>query len=151
MPDKLIRLISTFFYTGYFPVGSGTFASFIAMLLALSLSSHLIAYVAVGTIFTILGFVYSGRMEFLEGKKDPGCVVIDEVAGIFLTFFLLPLKYPVIITAFFLFRAMDMFKLYPANKFEQLGGGLGIMMDDVFAGFYANIVMQIAIRLAHIN
>ncbi|MBF0483257.1 MAG: phosphatidylglycerophosphatase A [Candidatus Omnitrophica bacterium] len=148
MSDRFIKLLSTFFYTGYFPVGAGTFASFIAMLLALFLSFNLGLYILVGVIFTALGFMFSGRMEALEGKKDPGCVVIDEVAGIFLTFFLLPIKWPIVITAFFLFRAFDMFKLYPANKFEQLGGGLGIMMDDVFAGFYANIIMQIAIRLS---
>ena len=64
--------------------------------------------------------------------------------------FLLPLDWPVLITAFFLFRALDMFKLYPVNQMEKFEGGLGIMMDDIVAGVYTNIVMHIAIRWAGI-
>ena len=69
--------------------------------------------------------------------------MIDEVAGMMVAFFLLPVKWPVIITAFFLFRAFDMFKIYPVNKFEGIEGGAGVMMDDLIAGLYTNIVMQI--------
>jgi len=91
------------------------------------------------------GIWASGKMEKLAGKKDPSCVVIDEVAGILIAFFLLPAQWPVIITAFFVFRAFDMFKIYPINRFEKLPGSWGIMMDDVVAGLYTNIVVHVAL------
>jgi len=74
--------------------------------------------------------------------------VIDEVAGVMLAFFLLPLTPAVAVTTFFLFRAFDMFKIYPVNKFEEIEGSAGVMLDDLFAGLYTNITMQIAVRWA---
>ena len=59
---------------------------------------------------------------------------------------MLPVRFPIMITAFFLFRAFDMFKIYPANKFEKLSGGAGVMLDDIIAGIYTNIIMHIALR-----
>jgi len=89
-------------------------------------------------------------MEKILKKKDPGCVVIDEVAGIMIALFLLPLTPAVVITTFFLFRAFDMFKTFPVNKIEHFEGSIGVMTDDLVAGIYTNIVMQCAIRWAGI-
>ena len=150
MSDKLVKMLSTWFYVGNIPGAPGTAASAVAVLLAVIFSSNTFLYILVSIIVTVLGFMVSERMEGILGRKDPGCIVIDEVAGIMVTFFLLPLTLPIVITAFFLFRAFDMFKIYPANKFEKLGGSTGVMMDDLVAGLYANIVMQIAIRWAGI-
>jgi phosphatidylglycerophosphatase A len=150
MPDKFVRMLSTWFYVGDMPGAPGTAASAVAVLIAVIFAPNTFLYVLVAVIITILGFKVSGRMEEVLGQKDPGCIVIDEVAGIMVTFFLLPLTIPIVITAFFLFRAFDMFKIYPANKFENIGGATGVMMDDLVAGLYANIVMQIAIRWAGI-
>ena len=97
---------------------------------------------------TVTGFIVSDRMERIVKQKDPSCIVIDEVSGVMIAFFLLPFSWPVIFTAFFLFRAFDMFKIYPVNKFEPMPGGVGVMMDDIVAGIYTNIVMHIAIRLS---
>ncbi len=143
---NLIRAITTFFFIGYFPVMPGTLASAVGALIAISLRSHNIFYIFVWGIVTFLGFLWSGQMEALVGKKDPSCVVIDEVSGVMIAFFLLPAKLSVWATAFFLFRAFDMFKIYPANAFERQKGGVGIMMDDVVAGLYANLIMHVAIR-----
>jgi len=150
MPDKLIKLFSTWFYIGNFPAGPGTLASAVTVLLVIICSFNIYLYVAVMIAVTVLGFLVSGKMEALLGKKDPSCIVIDEVAGIMISFILLPLSPKVILTAFFLFRAFDMFKIYPANKFEGLGGGAGVMIDDVMAGIYTNLTMQVAIRWAGI-
>ncbi len=81
-------------------------------------------------------------------KKDPPCIVIDEVAGSLIAFFMLPMNWPVFWSTFFVFRAFDMFKIYPANILEKRSGSVGIMMDDIVAGIYTNLIMQIAIRLA---
>ncbi len=150
MSDKTIKLFSTFFYVGYSPVAPGTAASIAGGLIALFLHNHPIFYILLFIIITRIGFLVSGKMEKLSGKKDPGCVVIDEVSGIMISFFLLPITWPVVVTTFFLFRALDMFKTYPANKLEDLGGAEGIMLDDILAGVYANIIMQIAVRWAGI-
>ncbi len=93
------------------------------------------------------GFLTAGRMEKIVAEKDPPCIVIDEVAGALIAFFMLPLSWPVFWSTFFVFRAFDMFKIYPANIFEKRNGACGVMMDDIIAGIYTNIIMQIAVRL----
>ena len=99
---------------------------------------------------TVDGTGEDSAMEKITEKKDPGCVVIDEVSGIMIAFFLLPMTPAVIWTAYFLFRAFDMFKIYPVCKFEALGGGKGIMMDDIIAGIYTGVIMHIAVRIVGI-
>jgi phosphatidylglycerophosphatase A len=145
---KIARLIATFFYAGIFPVASGTFASAVAVLIVLDLYRQPWLYVAVMIVVTVVGIWASGVTEKAVGKKDPSIVVIDEVAGVMVSFFLVPLSWPVVLSGFFLFRAFDMFKIYPCNKLEEQGGGWGIMADDLFAGLYTNIVLQLAVRLA---
>jgi len=148
--DKLVKMFSTWFYVGDIPGAPGTAASAVGMLMALILSPNIFIYILILAVVTVLGFKASGRMEKILDRKDPGCIVIDEVAGIMIALLLLPLTPAVVITAFFLFRAFDMFKIYPVNKFEQLEGSSGVMIDDIFAGIYTNIVMQIAVRWAGI-
>ena len=150
MSDKIVRLLSTFFYLGNFPVAPGTLASFAGMLIAVTLSSFFWTYIILTAVIVFLGFKVTGRMEKILKKKDPSCVVIDEVAGILISFFCLPLTPTILIVTFFLFRAFDMFKIYPVNKFEAMEGATGIMMDDLVAGVYTNLVMQLAIRWAHL-
>ncbi len=147
MSDQINKILATFFYIGFFPFAPGSVASLLAGMLAISLHGLVGLYVVVTIIITVIGFLVSGKMEDIVKKKDPSCVVIDEVAGGLIAFFMLPLNAPVLITAYFLFRAFDMFKIYPVNRFEELPGSTGIMMDDLFAGLYTNITMHIALRL----
>ncbi len=148
MSNKLTELLATFFYVGYIPLCPGSAASAVGALMAYYLCPNKFLYVLVWATVTLAGFCSGGGMENIRGRKDPGCVVIDEVSGMLLTFFMLPLTWPVLWTGYFLFRAFDMFKIYPANRFERLPGGAGIMMDDLVAGLYANLTMQLALRLA---
>ena len=140
-------MLSTFFYVGKFPFAPGTLASYVATLLYLFLPKNFIIFFAIVIVITIIGIYSGAAMEKILKKKDPGCVVIDEVAGMLIALWGLPMNFPIVITAFFLFRAFDMFKIYPANKLEERGGGLGIMMDDIVAGIYTNLVMRLAIWL----
>jgi len=150
MSDKLIKLFSTFFYVGNFPVAPGTLASAVGVLIYILFYKAMFLYVLIFIAVTVLGFKSSGGMEKILNKKDPGCVVIDEVSGVMIAFFLIPLTPAVVMTTFFLFRAFDMFKIYPCNIIEKKGGAYGIMMDDIIAGLYTNIVMQVALRWAGI-
>lgn len=148
MNCSLARIIATFGFIGHFPVAPGTMASVAGVALAFMLRNDPVFFVVVMIGVTVLGLLSAGVVEKAEGKKDPGCVVIDEVAGMMLSLFLLPLSWPVMVVGFFLFRAFDMFKIYPANKLEDMGGSFGIMADDIAAGIYTNIILQIALRLA---
>lgn len=94
----------------------------------------------------------ASRTEKLSGSKDPGKVVIDEVAGQFIALipvpFVLGAAWWSVILAFILFRFFDIVKPYPARKLESLHGGLGIMADDVVAGIYAAIVVALAVVMS---
>ncbi len=147
MNDRLARFCATFFHIGDCPVAPGSLASAAALVVAFLVHRWLPLYCAVGVLFTVVGFMTAGRVEALSGKKDPGCIVIDEAAGIMISFLFLPMTWPVMVTGFFLFRAFDMFKTFPADKFEAMGGAKGIMLDDIMAGIYTNIVLQIAVKI----
>lgn len=148
MKTSFARLISTFFYIGDLPVASGTLASAAAVLLVLGLPTSLLVYIAITLVVTVVGIWAAGITEKALGKKDPSCVVIDEVAGVLVSFFMVPLSWPVIIIGFFLFRAFDMFKIPPADRLENEGGGKGIVLDDIAAGIYTNLTLQAGIWLA---
>jgi phosphatidylglycerophosphatase A len=102
-------------------------------------------------IIVVSGIWAASRTERLSGKKDPGKVVIDEVAGQYIALLPVPLWFwPgwwLFIVAFLLFRLFDIVKPYPARKFESLHGGLGIMADDLVAGVYAAIVVAVLAAL----
>lgn len=147
MTERLTKIISTFFYIGYFPLAPGSLASVAGMFIYFWLHQNIAVYILLWIVITVLGFKAGDKMEKIVGEKDPSCVVIDEVSGVMLAFFMLPLSWPVAWTGFFLFRAFDMFKIYPSNKLEKIPGGVGIMMDDIVAGIYTNITLQIALRL----
>jgi phosphatidylglycerophosphatase A len=83
------------------------------------------------------------------GRIDPGQVVVDEVAGMLVTLFLVRVGWLGAFGAFLLFRIADIVKPYPANRLERLPGGLGIMADDVMAGIYANVALRLTLALAH--
>jgi phosphatidylglycerophosphatase A len=105
--------------------------------------------IAIGVI-TLLGIWAASRTEQLVNAKDPGKVVIDEVAGQLTALLPLPLfgigNAPIMwLIAFLLFRFFDIVKPYPARKLESLHGGLGIMADDLVAGVYAAIVVVVAV------
>jgi len=150
MSDRFIKMFATWFYIGDIPGAPGTIASAAGAFIAIILSPGLYLYILFFIVVIVVGFYVCGRMEKILDRSDPSCIVIDEVAGIMVAFFLLPLTPAVVITAFFLFRAFDMFKIYPVNKFEQFKGSVGVMTDDLVAGLYTNIVMQFAIRWAGI-
>lgn len=98
-------------------------------------------------IITLIGIWAASRTEELSGKKDPGKVVIDEVAGQFIALipvpFMLGTAWWAAMLAFILFRFFDIVKPYPARRMESLQGGLGIMADDIVAGIYAAIVVAV--------
>ena len=98
----------------------------------------------------LAGIWAATRAEKLLGKKDPGAVVVDEVAGQLITFLFVPWLTTwtwSVAAGFVAFRVFDIWKPYPVRRLEGLGGGLGIMADDMLAGFYAATAMSLLVTL----
>ncbi len=147
LSKKNFQIWATFFYVGYAPV-AGSLASGVGLALAYMLSSFTLLHLFAIIIVSYIGFKVSAPMEEYTQAQDPSCIVIDEVAGVLVAFFLIPWSWPVAVIGFFLFRAFDMFKLYPVNLFEKDHKPSSIMLDDLIAGLYTNLTLQVAIRLA---
>jgi len=79
---------------------------------------------------------------------DPGPIVIDEVMGMLMTLFLIPVGSGGILLGFLLFRVLDVMKPFPARQFERLHGGFGVMADDAMAAIYANLLLRGAYYIA---
>ena len=149
-PRPLFALaVATALGAGYAPIAPGTFGSAVGLLLWLVLpSSTLVQGIAILALFAIGS--WSGSVaERHFGRTDPGQVVVDEVAGMLVTLFLIPVGWAGAIGAFLLFRIADIVKPFPANRLERLPGGIGIMADDIMAGIYANVALRLTLALVH--
>jgi len=98
---------------------------------------------------TFAGVWAATRVEKLLGRKDPGVVVADEVAGQLIAFLFVPINagWWAVVAGFVLFRLFDIWKPYPIRRLEMLDSGLGVMADDVLAGVYAAIVMSLLVSI----
>jgi len=149
MPSKfIIKTISTFFYIGYLPFIPGTFGSIAGILLFYLIKDSLPVYALFTLSLIILGFLVTGKAEKILNIKDAKCIVIDEVCGMLLSLIFIPYNIKTVIIAFLLFRILDSLKPYPAARLQNLKGSRGIMADDIVAGLYTNIILQIILRLA---
>lgn len=135
---KLALVWAHFFFTGFFPLFPGTFASFIVVMIYYYFLQGVSPWILVASvaIITVTGILASSYAETYHGKKDPRSVVIDEVAGQLLAL-VFSSGTVQIAFAFVLFRLFDALKPFPIKKAEKIGGGLGIMLDDIVAGLYA--------------
>jgi len=148
--DYLALAIATF-GVGYLPLIPGTFGSLVGVgifLLLFTATSASFAVILISIlVITFAGIWAAFRTEELEGRKDPGKVVIDEVAGQMITLLLAPAGWKALLAGFILFRAFDMWKPFPLRRLEKLPEGSGVVMDDVGAGIYGFLVMQLLMYL----
>ena len=127
---------------GYAPAASGTVGSFVTVVAIWLLPVTPLRILVALIVVTVVGIWAGSRVERALGRKDPGVIVIDEVAGMLLSVILLPPTIPVLVTAFLLFRLFDIWKPFPARESQVLTGGLGVMVDDLIAGFYALVLVM---------
>jgi phosphatidylglycerophosphatase A len=139
---NLIKTIGTFFYSGYFPILPGTFASMVAIFLFYLMRHQILLHILFTLGLIILGLLVGSAAEEIFNQKDAKCIVIDEVAGMLLSFMFIPFDMKFVIIGFILFRLLDALKPYPADRLQKFKGGIGIMGDDLVAGLYTNIVLQ---------
>jgi phosphatidylglycerophosphatase A len=142
--------VCTFGYVGFFPVAPGTAGSAAGLIVYLMFRWLGIPHFELPLIVVLfaLGLFYGAASEQALGGVDPGPVVIDEVMGMLMTLFLIPVNWMGMIAGFLLFRVFDILKPYPARRLERLPGGLGIMSDDLIAAVYANLTLHAAYFLA---
>ena len=137
---------------GYLPLAPGTFGSIVGVGIfwLLVRANPLVIVVAILAV-TFAGIWAGSRVEQVSGRKDPGKVVVDEVAGQMIALFPLTLfarwSTGAVILSFILFRFFDIVKPYPANRLQDLEGGMGIMFDDLVAGVYGAVVVSIILRI----
>ena len=140
--NPLIKFIGSGFYTGYIKYASGTFGSLAALLIYLIPGFERNEILIPATIFiTAIGVPISTKFEQQYGK-DPSECTVDEVSGMWISLLFLPKQPAVYITAFFIWRALDIIKPSPAREAERLPGGTGIMLDDVISGIYTLGIMH---------
>lgn len=147
--DKLFMSLASGFGVGYLPIAPGTWGSLLALpihflLIKLSPPNY---FIALGIIL-VVAIISAGSAEKIMDFKDPGVVVIDEVIGMLITLIGAPNKPLIWLAGFLIFRFFDIAKPFPIRLIDQrINGGIGIVMDDVLAGIYSLILLQIIIRL----
>jgi phosphatidylglycerophosphatase A len=147
--NKLFLFIATGFGVGYSPIAPGTLGTLVAILVYYFLSEISPPLYEI----TLIGFLFlsvwvSGNAETFFKKKDDQRIVIDEIIGFLITTLWVPKTIRFVIIGFFLFRFFDILKPFPIRRLEKVfKGGFGVVLDDVVAGVYANIVLRLIYRI----
>jgi len=166
---RVALFVATGCYTGLIPWASGTFGSLLGLCIALipgiwspvfllpltligfwaGLVSSRPVVAAVGHRLTAIAALTKSAFQgtHSHGPADPSMVVIDEIVGMWVTLLFVPFSWPAAAFGFVAFRAMDILKPEPARHLERLPNGWGIMLDDLVAGLYANLLCQLFSRL----
>ena len=145
--DNAVIFLATGCYVGKIPIAPGTFGSLAGLLICVVLSDICLISAILVTI-AVIGFSIwiAGEAEKLIEQEDPGCIVIDEIAGMMVTLLGLPLDLFNATAGFALFRLLDILKPFPIRLLEKrLPGGAGVVADDIIAGIFANILLRIII------
>jgi phosphatidylglycerophosphatase A len=139
----LVKLIASGLGTGYSPVAPGTAGSLLGLGIWWLWSGMNIWLQLSFIITTFFLGVWAASLAERDWGHDAGKIVVDEVAGMWITLWLLPQSYVLYAVGFLLFRGFDIWKPLGARRIQKLPGGWGVMMDDMIAGVYANIICQI--------
>lgn len=149
MKNSVAAVLATWFGCGYSPKGPGTVGSLGAILPAWVVAEWAgwppYAFAIAAVLVSVPGVWAAGAVERALGREDPQIVVIDEVAGQWLTLAgAHVIDWKTVLAAFVLFRLLDIVKPPPARQLENLHGGFGIMADDLMAGVYGAAILWVA-------
>jgi phosphatidylglycerophosphatase A len=143
---RLGLVLATAGGAGYAPVAPGTFGSAVGVFLYWLLLDQPLVWQAAALVLVSVAGIWAGDVAIRHfGRDDPSQVVIDEVAGQFLTLLATGATGWGMLVGFLVFRALDITKPWPARSFERLHGGLGIMADDLMAGLYGHLVIRLLV------
>jgi len=144
-------LLASLFGIGFIPFMPGTFGSLAAfgiyMLIPASFWFYG-QYIVMGLLLVLsLAAVFISRAAEKILGEDAGSIVIDELLGYFVATLFLPHNWLIGLYAFILFRVFDIAKPFPIYRSQRISGGWGVVIDDLIAGLYANLLIQILIRI----
>lgn len=150
--ERAVLFLATGFFIGTVPFAPGTFGSIIGLPICFLISRlHILPSVICTILFIFFAIWIAAAAEKVLKKKDAGEIVIDEIAGLIVTFIGIPFTLKTVIVGFIIFRAFDILKPFPIGTLERkVAGGPGIVLDDVLAGLYANLILRLAIYITGI-
>lgn len=146
--DSIVLFIAQGACSGRFSLAPGTAGTVVGVLLYLlfkDLSPLWYGAACVGV--TVLGTWAAGYADCILGTKDSPSIVIDEIAGFLTAMFLIPFAWGSMVAGFILFRFFDILKPWPLKRVQEIHGGPGVMLDDIGAAVYTNVILQISYRL----
>ena len=143
--------LATGCFIGNISFAPGTFGSILGIPLCFLLSKiNLLVAVLLTVMFVLFAILIAQEAEKILKTKDPGCIVIDEIAGLMVTLIGLPFNIISVGSGFLIFRFLDVWKPYPIRFVEnKLSGGAGIVMDDVAAGICGNLLLRVMFFFYH--
>jgi phosphatidylglycerophosphatase A len=136
-PERLAVLIATVCGVGYAPLAPGTVASLVTAVALGIIPFSRVGLVVFLVLVVVVGTWAAHVAERVIGGKDPGAIVVDEVAGMTLAVVVFPLTPEVLAAGLAFFRVFDVLKPPPAHQSQRITGGIGVMIDDLIAGLYA--------------
>ena len=147
--ERVALFLATGFFIGRVPFAPGTFGTFIGLPICYLLARFHIGLAVVWVVLFIgLSVALASAAEKTLNQKDPAQIVIDEIAGILVTFLGHPFNLQTAVLGFILFRVFDILKPIPIGWLEhKVSGGSGIVVDDVVAGVYANLALRLVIHM----
>jgi phosphatidylglycerophosphatase A len=143
--EDVVIFLATGFYIGKLPLAPGTFGSLIGLPLSFALAGISLGPAILCTLtFSLFATYIADTTEKLLKQKDPGCIVIDEIAGMAVTLIGLPFNLITVVIGFVIFRILDILKPFPIRNLDnRIPGGLGVVADDLAAGIIANLLLRI--------
>ncbi len=135
------ELVATGFFVGRSKFAPGTLGTLVAIPLIYLFAIKWWIVLIVGFLLFVLGVIASNQIISLTGEEDPEEVVIDEIAGFFVSFLFVTPEISTYIVGFIIFRIIDILKPFPVNLFEKLPEGWGVMADDIVAGLITSVIL----------
>lgn len=146
--ENIVLFIAQGAYSGRVPVAPGTAGTVLGVLLAVLLRDTVYCWYALATaVVASIGTWAAGEADALLGTKDSPTIVIDEIAGFLVAMFIVPFTWWAVAAAFVLFRIIDILKPWPLKRLQDIPGGMGVMLDDIGAGIYTNVILQVLMQM----
>ena len=142
----MVLVIASGFGLGYVPLIPGSVGALLGVGLYLLMTHARLApvpYAAVCVGIILVAVLVAGAAERLYRRKDYQRIVIDEIASVPPTFFLVPFSWKALVVGYALNRLLDIVKPFPARRSQLLRGGLGVVADDIVAAVYANLLLHV--------
>ena len=128
------NVLISFFYVGYLKYAPGTATSLLTLCIFYFIPNILMVQSSIVIFVIICGFILCYNHSIHSSEKDPSFIVVDEVAGMSISLFMIPKSILLYTLCFLIFRYLDICKPFLINKSQNVGQGIGIMLDDILSG-----------------